>query len=372
VGNGSQGGSVAINSNSLWVDYIPTTAFTGTETFTYTARDSGGLEDTATVTVTVVNGDGGGSTDPGDGVDQTITIPNTGGSGTITITITLPGGGSNTLSLLYNEQPTPGGAVPQGYVSAGLSFNLDAYLNQQLQAGYVFSRPITITLTYSDSDVAGLPQGEDSLELRRWDGSRWVSAGITVTNRAPASNQLTVIVDRAGEYALLGGDMTFTYLPLVVSGYTTAPDLVITDLSAGGDSITVKLENQGNAAVTDDFWVDVYFNPTETPALNQPWQNIAPAGATWGVTADIPAGDSLTLTVGDAYYATQYSSSSFPTGAQVYGYVDSVSYASSTGAVYESNEGNNLFGPVTSGTGSGAVPLNSQGDGPDLAGLPQR
>ncbi|NJN97721.1 MAG: cadherin-like domain-containing protein, partial [Anaerolineales bacterium] len=39
VGTASQGGAVALNANNLWVDYTPTTAFTGTETFTYTMSD---------------------------------------------------------------------------------------------------------------------------------------------------------------------------------------------------------------------------------------------------------------------------------------------------------------------------------------------
>ena len=39
---------------------------------------------------------------------------------------------------------------------------------------------------------------------------------------------------------------------------------------------------------------------------------------------DLPAGDCLTLTVGDAYcYANNMSSHTFPAGAEVYGYVDS-------------------------------------------------
>jgi hypothetical protein len=134
----------------------------------------------------------------------------------------------------------------------------------------------------------------------------------------------------------------------------------------------VKLKNQGNTAVTDDFWVDVYFNPSRTPGLNQPWDDIAPAGAVWAITDSIAAGDSLTLTVGDAWYVSQYSSSSFPTGAQVYGYVDSVDHTTSFGAVQELDESNNLFGPVTSSAGSGSASVSSQGDGPDTTSLPQR
>ena len=144
-------------------------------------------------------------------------------------------------------------------------------------------------------------------------------------------------------------------------------NLVITDLIADNSGITVTLKNQGNAAVTDPFWVDVYFNPTGTPTLNQPWDSIAAAGAVWGVTANIGAGDSLTLTVGDAWYVPDWSSDTFPDKADVYGLVDSVNYGSTYGNVWESNEANNLW----PGSGSTGVQTAS-GGGVTTSGLPGR
>jgi hypothetical protein len=371
VGVGSQGGTVTINSNSLWVDYTPATAFTGTEIFTYTAQDSGGLTGTATVTVTVVNGDGGGSTLPGDSGGQVITVPNTGDGGLITITITLPGGSADKLTVVYIEQSTPRGDAPQGYVLAGLLFDLEAYLNHQLQPGYVFSTPITLTLTYSDTYADGLVKGEESLELRRWDGGHWRSSGITLTQRITASNQLTVVVDRAGSFALLDHDIRFTYLPLVTKGFAVAPDLVITNLVADGGGITVTVKNLGNTPVVDAFWVDVYFDPSPAPPpLNRTWQSIATYGANWGVTQTLAPGEVLTLTVGGPYYTA--GSASFPAGAQVYGYVDSINYATTTGNVRESNEDNNVVGPVLSTAGSGTVPFSGQDSGEVSASLPAR
>ena len=55
VTQGSNGGTVAIGTGGSFVTYTPATDFLGTETFTYTIRDPGGLTSTATVTVTVVN-----------------------------------------------------------------------------------------------------------------------------------------------------------------------------------------------------------------------------------------------------------------------------------------------------------------------------
>lgn len=55
VTQGSNGGTIAITSNGSSVRYTPAPNFVGTETFTYTVRDTGGLTDTATVTVTVTD-----------------------------------------------------------------------------------------------------------------------------------------------------------------------------------------------------------------------------------------------------------------------------------------------------------------------------
>jgi hypothetical protein len=126
--------------------------------------------------------------------------------------------------------------------------------------------------------------------------------------------------------------------------------------------------------VTDAFWVDVYFDPSQTPGLNQPWPTLASHGVAWGVTVDIPAGGVLTLTTGDAYYAPQHSSMPpLPAGARVYALVDSVNYATTYGAVPESNEGDNLSGPVISTAGvAEAMENDRQDQAASLSGLPQR
>jgi len=53
VTQGSEGGTVAISDGGLSVEYTPGSAFSGTETFTYTIEDTDGLTDQATVTMTV-------------------------------------------------------------------------------------------------------------------------------------------------------------------------------------------------------------------------------------------------------------------------------------------------------------------------------
>jgi hypothetical protein len=166
------------------------------------------------------------------------------------------------------------------------------------------------------------------------------------------------------------------YLPLILKHSVSGPDLVVDSLIATSDAVTVTIKNQGNVPVTDAFWVDVYFNPSVTPSLNQPWDTIASYGMVWGVTTPIaPNGGILILTSGGDYYFPEYSSPApLPVGADVYALVDSINFGTSYGTVLESNEENNLLGPVTSTTGVAgeAASVGNQGRSPSMERLPPR
>lgn len=116
------------------------------------------------------------------------------------------------LALTPLDSATP----PAGFSFAGHAFQLEAYRDGTLLAGFAFEKPITITIHYSAVDVAGLD--EDSLDLRYWDGSNWVSAGITLVERNPAQRYATFTVAHLSEFALFGEtqEQHLVYLPLVV------------------------------------------------------------------------------------------------------------------------------------------------------------
>jgi hypothetical protein len=102
----------------------------------------------------------------------------------------------------------------------------------------------------------------------------------------------------------------------------------------------VVIANQGNAPVSDSFWVDLYVDPTVRPyEVNETWEQVGTQGAAWGVTTPLEAGDALTLTIGDAHYQAAYSWLSWPlvTGTHVYAQVDSAG-GSVFGGVYEDHE----------------------------------
>jgi hypothetical protein len=141
------------------------------------------------------------------------------------------------------------------------------------------------------------------------------------------------------------------YMPLISNGVTPPvlpSDLVVTDLILAGGAVSVMVQNQGAGPTPDDFWLDVYVNPSEPPSLNRTWQLIAGQGLAWGVTDPIPAGGSLTLTIGDAYYdASESDFSGLVEGDVVWAQVDSVNLATTYGNVLEEDEANNIYGPTT-------------------------
>jgi len=148
------------------------------------------------------------------------------------------------------------------------------------------------------------------------------------------------------------------YLPLISRNYVYAPDLVVKQLLVSSSAIQVIVENQGAAPVVDEFWVDVYINPTTPPVrVNQTWNQLGTQGLVWGVTSPaLPAltpGGVLTLTVGDAYYQPTLSRVSWPlpSGTPVYAQADSADASTTYGAVLEIHEingdpYNNISGPV--------------------------
>jgi uncharacterized repeat protein (TIGR01451 family) len=138
------------------------------------------------------------------------------------------------------------------------------------------------------------------------------------------------------------------YLPLLLNTQFTAPDLVVVNLIATSDNIKVIIQNQIDAPIYDEFWVDVYIDPDPAPsAVNQIWEQLSDQGLAWGVTEDafenLEAGGVLTLTVGDAYYAPEpWSRVSWPlaVGTPVYAQVDSYNVVGDHGAVLELHEFN--------------------------------
>jgi hypothetical protein len=176
---------------------------------------------------------------------------------------------------------------------------------------------------------------------------------ISVTAYDGAGNTSTV-----GPYVVDVNPWHQVYFPLVAKRFFEAPDLVVDRIHAGPHGVQVVIANQGNAPVSDSFWVDLYVDPTVRPfEVNETWDQVGTQGAAWGVITPLQAGEALTLTIGDAYYKAAYSRLSWPlvVGTSIYAQVDSAG-GSTFGGVQEDHETigwgyNNILGTkVTAAT----------------------
>ena len=231
-------------------------------------------------------------------------------------------------------------------------------------------------------------------------------AGALVTHTYPTTGTFTAIVTATNPLTILTATTVVTitdipitplrriYLPLVMRNYVVAPDLVVAQLLASPNQIVVVIRNQGDAPVlslpTNEFWVDVYINPTTPPtAVNQTWQHLGTQGLAWGVTADalpLAPGGVLTLTAAATggpypYFRPDESAVTWPlpVGTGVYAQVDSANAATTYGAVQENHEiiggpYNNIIGPVlvTATANRISVVTPAWAESPKQDHLPQR
>ena len=163
-----------------------------------------------------------------------------------------------------------------------------------------------------------------------------------------------------------------TFMPVVYKDFKPAPppvkvNLIVQKIEVEPVSptvgqatvITVTLYNSGTNPVTDDFWVDLYVNPSTTPTVNVVWNDIAPYGKAWFVHDDIPAGGTLVIDTTqpddldnpDAVYSN-WPGWFVSVGEQVL-YVQVDSYGLATGLVVEDDETDNVRGPLVVIVGAG-------------------
>ena len=160
------------------------------------------------------------------------------------------------------------------------------------------------------------------------------------------------------------------------------PDLIVDRLSVWSDGVEIVIKNVGQAAVTDEFWVDVYLAPAVPPsAVNQLWNDLGSQGLVWGVTGDalpIPPGGSVSLTLGDRYYSPAHShvAGELAPGTPVYAQADSWNQATAYGAVLEGHEvSGGVYNNIVRADAISAPPsedLQTSPQWPDFSSLPVR
>ncbi len=191
----------------------PADADVGDHPILLQVTDSGWLSDTQSFTLTVSPADGSIST----------TVSGTAGgllvyeeSGAPVVEIAIPTGAvTETTPLVYTPVLSPTGA-PGTLSFAGRAFDLSAYRDDLLLPAFDFETGITITLHYTDDQIAGLD--EETLTLAYWDGGSWAVDGITLIERDGDANTVSFWVTHLTDFALFASPASdfYVYLPLVV------------------------------------------------------------------------------------------------------------------------------------------------------------
>jgi hypothetical protein len=140
------------------------------------------------------------------------------------------------------------------------------------------------------------------------------------------------------------------YLPLVMRNSVSAPDLWVRALQATTNTIQIVVENQGNAPVSEGFWVQAYIDPDPVPdAVNQIWYlGYADYGVSWAVDATLMPSEALTLTLARAE-PTPYTAlpEALAMGTPVYVQVDAYHPETDYGAVLELDEIGETYNNIT-------------------------
>ena len=336
----------AITTATATATSTPTATATATTTPTATATDVDMDEVEDTIEDGVPSPGGGKGDGNGDGIpdsDQSdvASLPNAADGGYVTL-VSNGGVGLQSVKAISPTVATPAGvSLPQGLLT--------------------FQVSVTVGSAYSATLIlhAGTPPAEywkygptpgDSTDHWYEFSYNGETGAVIVGNRVT----LHFVDGKRGDSDLSangvivdpGGPALRTihrrWLPWVAKQQPGAPDLIVERLFASPNAVQVVIKNVGQSTATDDFWVDVYLAPATAPtAVNQRWNDLASqGGAVWGVTQDLAPGQSLTLSLGDAFYSADYSflAPNLPAGTPVYAQVDSWNPATNYGAVHEQHE----------------------------------
>ena len=96
----------------------------------------------------------------------------------LSTTVEVPAGAvSQTIVLALQPMDAPTHPPLPGLRSGDETFDLSAYLGNDVLEGLAFLLPVTVTIRYTDTDIIGIL--ESGLRLYYWDGSTWQDAADT-------------------------------------------------------------------------------------------------------------------------------------------------------------------------------------------------
>jgi basic membrane protein A len=86
--------------------------------------------------------------------------------GTATTLVVPPDSVTETTTIVLTQLEPETLTAPLEFVAGGVALELDAYLGEEQVTGFTFDAPVTLTLEYTDADVAGMD--ESALQLYRY------------------------------------------------------------------------------------------------------------------------------------------------------------------------------------------------------------
>ena len=207
------------------------TAYVSCSNSNYSSLDLPGQSSTTIVTVTPSSGacnreSGGGGGGGGGGAVSTPTVPTT---TTGQVTVTASGGGKTTLTTSENTIATAelsantvssstdvkiavdnkatavaSRPIPSGKSIVGnYAYSYTATANSQTVS--TFLKNITLTFSYTDSQISGLNEG--TLKVYYWDGTQWLALTSTVDK---TNNKITAATNHFTYFVIMGEPETPT------------------------------------------------------------------------------------------------------------------------------------------------------------------
>ena len=119
---------------------------------------------------------------------------------------------ADTVNVTYTAFFLPLHPPTGTFAFAGNSFVLEVTDASSGEEVTTFAEPLIVTIDYTDGDLNG--QDENTLELMYWNGSAWVSDGITIVERDTINNRLVIQIEHLTEFALFA--QYRLYLPLIL------------------------------------------------------------------------------------------------------------------------------------------------------------
>jgi uncharacterized repeat protein (TIGR01451 family) len=314
------------------------------------------LPPTPSMTIVKTASPPGGTLRPGQTLDYMIVARNTGGAQAtgVVISDTLPAG----VGLV--SASAVGGTIN--------SFTPLNVVRSDLPAGQAITVTVQVTVTAQIS-------------------------GTMLNNQASVvSNETAARFSQVVSHQVITNTQGTVFLPIVLNNWSPPPpdvDLVVQSVRFVPTTPTigslyhleVVIRNEGNDAVSQDFFVELYLNPSQNPpSVGQAWWDFSQSGANypymscrvdttcygraWRVTSDLGPGATLTLSTDPALNPHNASYDRWPAAGAAYTdrHTPIIVLADSFGAVVETDEGNNLSNELNvagQAPGAGAAGITS-------------